>query len=122
MYLYIYMCIYINPNKQQVPFIAISPADEREAFITAIAVELQLRAYPPLEQILCPGAAVHEMFIINRGIVAIHATPQIDPDADDAETFGHLHVRRSIPERAFEALEQGNCFAHEVCGVKLPAR
>jgi hypothetical protein len=92
----------------------VAPVDEREAFITAIAVELQLRAYPPLERIMSPGVTVNEMFIINRGIVSIHMTLQPDPDAKEADTFGHLHVQRSIPTRAYQALRQGNCFGHEI--------
>lgn len=98
----------------KVPFIEVAPIEEREAFITAIAIELQLRAYPPLERIMSPGVTVNEMYIINRGTVSIHMRPRVNPDAVDAETFGHLNLRRSIPVRAFKALEQGNCFGHEI--------
>lgn len=55
---------------EQISFFRAESDEERQAFITAIALNLNLEAYAPKELIIKTGEFTEKMYIIQRGLVA----------------------------------------------------
>jgi len=103
---------------EKVPYIRPEFVVDYEKFIGVIASKLQLHAHAPMEVMLRPGLEVTEMYILDRGAVLIHDTPDASNDAPTQE-FGQLFVRNVRGTNLFffknvDALTPSSCLQTDI--------
>lgn len=110
----------LEKSLPHIPFISTTispegPGGEYDGFLCAVALEMQIAVFPPLEPIFTRGQAVDRMYIVDRGAVILHASDVRLNDRPILDLGGMLYRRESLPDVAVDQeMTTGSSFGSEM--------